>query len=305
MSNLIIVHRNNQDGSEQIIGKIINNETRAPFIWQTCRRKIYFYDEINFNQNERLESDEVFVGLDAEEFLIHVLCGLKSPLLGETEVFGQFKKWWHELEDSSFKHKFSTRIQAIYSAVKKIREESMCGLGSQSYGSLLRKKISENPQTADQSTQIDFIGAGQLVEEIQPWIQKKWKYRIWCRNPEKLKNKKWSEAAVQILNLNATSTVSKIVVVAAPLEHEALDLWLAPRTRDESVHIYDFRSNSLSYSPPSMVKSYFNLNDFTTEVAAHKNQIEEKIHEAGLRVAAWKQEETSRAQVRPFGWDDL
>src|SRR5438046_10434818 len=69
--------------------------------WQTCLRRILF---LNSNDNraaiEAAEGGkavpptvEVFRGQEAYRFLLEVICGLNSPIVGETAVMGQFKEF--------------------------------------------------------------------------------------------------------------------------------------------------------------------------------------------------------------------
>lgn len=309
MSDLIIVHQSYQDTG----GKYTENlsPVDSALVWQTCRRRLLFFDEFNFSNFKTSVNDEVYHDIEAEEFLIEVLCGLKSPLVGETEVFGQFKLWWQSLGDvnsdvnlnQNFKNKFEARIQQIYSVVKKIREESLCGLGSQSYGSLLRKKLSEMPTD---NLCIDFVGSGQLVEEMVPWVEKKWKYRIWCRNPDRIGSSDMALKADSVKKMSDTDEVSTLLVVAAPLTHDELNIWIKKRKQDtEALHVFDFRHDSMSYYGSDQFQQFLHLDHFTTEVQEKKMQIQTHIEEAKAKIHTWKNNEVKRAQVRPFGWDDL
>lgn len=305
MSDLIIIHRTYQPASELAKEEVHSLDSGEFLLWETCRRQIYFSDENFLKSSEPLEGEEVYFGLDAEEFLIEVLCGLKSPLVGETEVFGQFKNWWQSLAENDFKRKYSSRIQQIYSIVKKIREEALCGLGSQSYGSLLRKKITDiNSISSTDEVVIDFIGAGQLVEEMIPWVQKKWKYRIWCRDVKKAQATTYGIQAVDVLDLKDLKTLSPFVVVAAPLEHSDLNQWIEQRQK-QSVAVYDFRRDSMSFEPNPNINSYLHLDHFSNAVEGQKIEIQKNIDHAYNRIGSWKQEEQTRIQIRPFGWDDL
>src|SRR3989475_6294583 len=68
--------------------------------WQTCLRRILF---LNSNDNRAVieaaevgkavpPTVEVFRAQEAYRFLLEVICGLNSPIVGETAVMGQFKK---------------------------------------------------------------------------------------------------------------------------------------------------------------------------------------------------------------------
>ena len=311
MPQLMIVHRPSSASSPLASKPAVPDS----FIkWETCRRQIFFSEEpaakffaseqtVNSTVSKTLDwkldsDDEVFVGVAAEAFLIEVLCGLRSPLLGETEVFGQFKLWWQNLPSQEFKTKYSSRIQKIYSVVKKIREESLCGLGSQSYGSLLRRKMKD-------SDAVDFVGAGQLVEEMVPWIQKKSTFRIWCRDTKKVSKTQFGMLALEILSLNDSQQVANVVVVAAPMEHGVLTEWLQARGVNENTKIFDFRANSQSFIWNEKIKEHLHLDHFVTEVEGHREEILHQVAHARNTIDLWQQEAKCRAQVRPFGWDDL
>lgn len=298
MSDLIIVHHPYQGSVEK------NWPVDTGVVWQTCRRRLLFFDEHSFENYQLTGQEEVYRDIEAEEFLIEVLCGLKSPLVGETEVFGQFKIWWQNLENLSFKQKYEARIQLIYSVVKRIREESLCGLGSQSYGSLLRKKIGELASASGEVC-IDFVGAGQLVEEMVPWVEKKWKFRIWCRNPERIETSELAQKAVSVKSMSDTENVSNLLVVAAPLSHDELNFWIKNRSNGENLHVFDFRHDSMGYNGSDQFRQFLHLDHFTTEVEEQKQQIQFHIEEAKAKINNWKHTEMNRAQVRPFGWDDL
>src|SRR5258708_36513750 len=67
--------------------------------WQTCLRRILFLNRFeNSALIEAAENDsmfpgsmEIYRGRDAYGFLLEVICGLNSPLLGETQASEQIK----------------------------------------------------------------------------------------------------------------------------------------------------------------------------------------------------------------------
>ena len=58
-------------------------------VWETCLRKIIFAENLHDDKNQL----ELFEDEAAISFLIEVLCGLQSRVIGETEIFGQFKQF--------------------------------------------------------------------------------------------------------------------------------------------------------------------------------------------------------------------
>src|SRR4051794_17953925 len=61
----------------------------GPLVWATCLRSLAFGGTPE-------TGDEYYLQGEAYRFLLEVVCGLKSPIVGETEVFGQFKVFSQE-----------------------------------------------------------------------------------------------------------------------------------------------------------------------------------------------------------------
>ncbi len=270
--------------------------TSPILVWKTCRRQILFLSE-EFSAGENSPSGQIFSGADAEAFLAEVLCGLQSPLLGETEVFGQFKAWWKSLpEDLTWKRIHRQKIESLFSLVKSVREQVLCGSGSQSYGSLLRRYLPGDGQ------QVDLVGAGHLVQELIPWLQNKRSYRIWCRSPEKIS---FSHEAFAVVPMQASTELLPVVVIAAPLSHEELNQWLQERQFSKSHLLFDLRSNSTEFEPFLRPSKHFTLQDFSTLREETQSEQAELLNRSRVLIGRWSDEQKAKSQIRPYGWDDL
>src|SRR5207253_4304308 len=120
---------------------------------------------------------EVVRGQDAYRFLLEEICGLNSPIVGETAVMGQFKEFllnakFPKNSWGSFLRRLATNLMIDS---KRIRHEHLQGIGSQSYGSLVRQHVKGMPTVA-------VLGAGKLAREILPWLLGKTKVRVFYRN---------------------------------------------------------------------------------------------------------------------------
>ena len=117
--------------------------------WQTCLRRILFLNRFeNSGLIEAAERDllvsssvEVYRGREAFGFLLEVICGLNSPLLGETAVMGQFKEFCsHARFPNTPWGWFLRQLTAnVLVDTKRVRRDHLQGIGSQSYGSLVRQ----------------------------------------------------------------------------------------------------------------------------------------------------------------------
>jgi hypothetical protein len=106
-------------------------------------------------------------GADAYRFLLQLACGLESEIAGETEILGQVKQAWRDCESSGGEVARMLRpwMQRLLQDTKEIRSEYVVGLGSATYGSLVRRLLggsSHGPTL--------LLGAGQLAETVLPFL---------------------------------------------------------------------------------------------------------------------------------------
>lgn len=261
----------------------------------TCLRSIVI-SEHSHSIPESLSSYQVYKSEEAFEFLLQVICGLHSPLVGETEVLGQFKEFVksHRLH---FSPSFNTHIDQLLREAKKIRAQYLQNLGCTSYGSLIRKHIEGN------ETAMVFIGAGSLTSDILPWCKKrKGKIQIFTRNSDKHSDLIDKERDVHVLDYEQMTIVAKgaVLVVAAPVRSQ----WLEDNlVLDDFVQIFDLRGESeqdpLRADQTLGLKLLFShISDNKVKAAALKDDVLSAIHH-------WAEELKLLERPRPFGWEDL
>ena len=166
-------------------GTPLEGEESPPFLsqgilWSTCLRSLVFGfgDCLDPVQGEY----QVYQGQAAYQFCLEVACGLHSPIIGETEVFGQFKKL---IRNYPFKKSYTDQnlkgiLEGVCKDAKKVRQSHLLNMGSQSYGSLVRRLI--HPQE-----EVHILGSGHLAEKMLPWIKKVTsRIHVHCRNPTKV-----------------------------------------------------------------------------------------------------------------------
>lgn len=276
---------------------IYDDVSKDVLYFETCLRKIW----ISYNDLQSLFSQtpksNAFSKLDilkdetAYEFLLEVFCGLKSPLIGETEVFGQFKN--QVLKTLDPKTALSKVIHSLMADTKSIRSRHLKNLGSSSYGSLARKHL-----TGIKS--LDILGAGQFVQSLKPWIEKLDIHtNVYTRSPKKYAStfeaSKWSlKPTVEYTPLLATAP--KALLICAPMDMKSFDL---------SVYdlVIDFRdSTSLNQFEHRNLKV---LSEVFAEIEKDNLLAHEKKKEALQAIKKAGLSYMSTMNHRPFGWDDL
>jgi glutamyl-tRNA reductase len=302
MLELVLIHRpRNGIPLEADLLKKISGEVP---LWSTCLRQMMFVPGIYWPhiQNDVLESDEVYHGHEAYRFLLHVVCGLRSPLVGETEVQGQFKQFVAQIGQSygTFWGLYSHFFQGILSESKKIRSQHLINLGSQSYGSLLRRRLHEDER-------VTLLGSGQLVGDILPWLKKVSHIDIHARRPEMAQKFKetFPQLEVQAWGPRAVIAPHSLVVIAAPIDNASLIKYLLGR---DGVRLVDLRGED-SLSPEQLkeigITDYEDLNQFMKEMNLDQQKIAGKVSLAEQMIQSFSHAFYNKTWLRPGGWEDL
>lgn len=178
---------------------------------------------------------EIYQGEEAYFFLLSVATGLSSAIVGETDVFGQFKLAWKAFGDSgsassvSMKRELSSLMQKLFEDTKEIRALYLENLGGASYGSLVRRLLG-----ATQGDRVLLLGAGQIAQSVAPYI-KPFDLVVWNRSASDL-------ATIHGLD-NESKAWRRVthVVVGIPLDPDAdarrVELWKSEPRRGRIVHL--------------------------------------------------------------------
>lgn len=312
LSDLVLIHRMGPQSSADDRGSVSGEWT----LWRTCLRQIYLgfrpsREEIDFPVRQ---DDEVFYAADAYRFLIEVLCGLHSRVLGENEIVSQFKKRFFEEELSpEFSQSFRKIAQSLLSDMKQVRRKHPLNLGAHSYGSFCRKET-------EGEARVTLIGTGELSLSILPWLTKKSEVQIAYRSVKgrNLFSKKLEAGSTQPSNLffSALSTpnldLSGALVVAAPISARHVEAMIGRASRRPS-RLVDLRGEAEKdpILPLELEEGgdipIVDLQDFFREMEA-SNRAASAVRVAALKCAADLAEARLDAEsilIRTQGWEDL
>ena len=140
--------------------------------------------------------------------LLEVICGLGSPIVGETEVMHQFKLFVTGLPaEHAVIRDMSERLLAD---ARVVRARHLVGLGSRSYGSAVRRHVRDCSRVA-------LVGTGMLAQEILPFLPDRGEHWI-CgaarRVPHGMRPARFT---VSWIPRTSRLTGASAIVVAAPI----------------------------------------------------------------------------------------
>jgi glutamyl-tRNA reductase len=278
--------------------------------WQTCLRRIQFLNRVeNSALIEAAErnalvtgSVEVYRGRDAYEFLLEVICGLNSPLLGETAVMGQFREFSsHARFPNTSWGWFLRQLTAnVLVDAKRVRHEHLQGIGSQSYGSLVRQHAKGMPTVA-------VLGAGKLAREILPWLIGKTTARLFYRNWQHAKDLLKEYPEVQLNQYSADDAGWEQretgLVIAAPMKASEVESWVRTQSSTFSKCL-DLRGDAET-DPISLPIPVIKLSELFDALRTERQRLEGRVEAARAEIKQLVQRQSQQAQFRPFGWEDL
>jgi len=299
LSDLILLHRR-QGPSIAEPAPALAGES---LLWRTCLRQILIGPAAVLDDVELHPEDHVYRGDEAFRFCLEIVCGLHSPLVGETEVFGQFKnaiRAW--LEGDDFRSELRRFFQAVIEDAKKVRAAHLAGIGGQSYGSLLRKELSG-------VSEVHVIGAGHLAEEILPWIHKDGtQVHVHARRVEHAQRLREAHANLRVHALNGRAPLSAAgaIVIAAPVSSEWVTQWIHP-VNGRIDQIADLRGESVHdpLSEADLQGRVIHFRDLLEKISANRSFLESRRLAALEMISQISAHRARRIEYRPFGWDDV
>ncbi len=255
-------------------------------VWATCLRSLAFAPA---ELEARRADDEVYSDNSAYRFLLEVVCGLHSPVVGETEVFGQFKVFSQEWLKADPRK--APLVRQILSDAKAIRNQYLRDLGAQSYGSWVRKNL--------KAPRVHILGAGILVREILPYLVKEGREVVLhARDVKKI-----DFHAGEICEwLSKPLEEGAAVLVAAPVGAREIEPWLT-RT---PCQIFDLREDSnrdviCAPGPTELLT----LHGIFNEIEQTKGRLQPRLEEVRREIRERSEKAAHRSVLRPLGWDDI
>ncbi len=251
------------------------------FLFETCLRKIWIAPEGTIQGPGNLQ------GALAYRFLLEVICGMQSPIFGETEILGQFKNFLQTQKSDPQFGFFKSWSQQLLEDSKALRTEHLQGQGQHSYGSLLRKRLGTNEN-------LWIVGAGQLTEAMLPWLSEH-SVTLWVRSIEKAQ---LLFPQAQVLSLSELPPPDATIVIAAPLSEEDL-IKLVGQTENPWIDLRE-KTKACGVRPARIT-----LADLYKESSGRESTKEGLRLQLMAQIQEIAESRLDRAWFRPQGWEDV
>ncbi|MFI5177320.1 MAG: hypothetical protein ACHQO8_02085 [Vicinamibacterales bacterium] len=282
---------------------IVHREPGADLIpsgaptWRTCLREVTFFDDatgsdrgqIGVRPHSRLAEGEAY------RLVLEILCGLQSPMLGETQVMGQFKAFLASLDrDHAWLNKLGQRL---LTDAREVRTHYLQGLGSRSYGSAVRRHLTGSRRAV-------LIGTGKLAQEVLPFLTDDGRsVDHWGRREDAAT----STPAVTYRTLDQLDEVPvvaepAVLVVAAPVPSDVVRL--VARRYPSLQRVIDLRAE-FGDGPLDLPVPVVTLHNLFAQMNAANVFASRHVEAARADIARRSRLYEFRDELRPFGWDDL
>jgi glutamyl-tRNA reductase len=262
-------------------------------LWHTCLREVAFLTAGADRDEPDAANATVVTEGEAYALLLEIVCGLRSPVVGETEVQAQFKAFLASLD----RHRDAPLLrlgQRVLADAKVIRQRHLQGFGAHSYGPLVARHVPEGRR-------IILVGTGALAAEvarsitgrghtIDRWGRRAVDDRHVYHLLSEARDRPVESGDPAALIIAAPASQSDLLAVAACYSHlrEIIDL---RASHERSAFGHDARVTT--------------LDDLFVEARSVSTAPVSRLSAARRDISSLGQAYGRREELHPFGWDDL
>jgi glutamyl-tRNA reductase len=294
------------------------------FVLKTCQRTLIlgFGQTPFYHLNDQNDIRDMYNSDEAYIFLLETICGLKSEVLAEYEVVGQFKEAYNEYAQLPFKKNYIlTLLEKLLQDSKKIRTDHLTEIGQLSYAGIARKLIASKAQQSD----VLVVGSGNLSVDLIKLLKKKHRVFLSARNPERVDELVQQHSLLVIPWLEYSSyqkfdsIVNTIGANEILFEHSFFEKWPKIKTNHQIMCDDSSQTNArdsklfIDLGSPSVIKTHLSqsegvlrLEDIFQQSAKMNIEKMEKIRcakESIVRLC--KNRRRTFSISHPFGWEEL
>ncbi|MBC7540753.1 MAG: hypothetical protein H7281_18175 [Bacteriovorax sp.] len=281
------------------------------FVLKTCQRTLILgFGQLPFyHLEDQNDIRDMFNGDQAYIFLLETICGLKSEVLAEYEVVGQFKEAYQEYAKLPFRNTCTlTLLEKLFQDSKKIRTDHLTEIGQLSYAGIARKLVHSRTNEGD----VLVVGSGALSLDLIKLLKKKHRVFLTARNTERV-SELCLEHSLEMIPWLSYDTYKKFDSVVNTIGSDEILF------NENFFHEYSSHANAsdsklfIDLGSPSVIKTHLSesdgvlrLEDIFRQSAKMNIEKMEKIRCAkDSIVRLCENRRQSFSMSHPFGWEEL
>ncbi len=283
------------------------------FVLKTCQRTLVLgHGQLPFyHLEDQNDIRDMYNANQAYIFLLETICGLKSEVLAEYEVVGQFKEAYQNYTQLPFKkNHILTLIEKLFQDSKKIRTEHLTEIGQLTYAGIARKMIHSRLSDAE----VLVVGSGNLAEDLIKLLKKKHRVFVTARNNERVAALAM-EHSVEIVEWKDYSSYKKFPSIVNTIgtneilfNEEFFTDWsnFSRLNASDSKLFIDLGSPSVINTRLSEGQGVLRLEDIFRQSAKMNIEKMEKIKRAKEAIVLLCENRRQTFSLsHPFGWEEL
>lgn len=246
----------------------------------TCQRTMWigFFNTKGKTSLSDHPNIEHYQSAEAYQFLLEVICGLKSRVIGENEIRSQFKQAFIEYLQSKERIPELIRLmEKLFKDAKDIRSNYLTDIGKNSYTGISRRIFSN----ASEDKEVLILGSGQLATDLIAGLQKRFSLSLSARNSQKVSliADQWGTQSVDWLDFDSYKDYSKIVLaLSGPDNFLTDDNFFRHWSKNHTKKIFiDLTSPTLCQTNLSKENGFYTLENIFQEGAIKEEAKQKKI----------------------------
>ena len=224
------------------------------FVLRTCQRTLVLAFNIYPFHHQELPQNDLVTGQDAYLFLLETICGLKSKLIGENEIVGQFKEAYKIYASSTLKDtKLLLILEKLFKDAKDIRTQYLIGISQKTYASLTRRHLIQRAK----APHVIVVGSGAMAEDLINQFKKKALVSICARNTDRV-NELAKQHQLNVIPWENRHELSKEAFIANTIGHDSIifdETFFAEWDKNHSHRLF------VDLGSPSVIKTALTLDE--------------------------------------------
>jgi glutamyl-tRNA reductase len=284
-----------------------SNPSGEVFYLKTCQRQLIVGFNTTPHRYPICSSHQLFEGQKAYMFLLETICGLKSRMLGESEIVAQFKDAFTSYLAREDKNPYVIQVfEKLFKDAKEIRTKYLARIGQLSYAGLTKKFLLDESKDRE----VLIFGSGQLAYDLCKVLNRKFKITLCARNNEKVQS--LSETfGLQILawdkkdeGVNHPFIVNTIGAEKTVLfDKDFLNSWSQINATRRFIDLGSPSVLEVQKNQDTQIILLENLLSIAEKLSQEK---EEKVSQAALAIEEKTVHRFSSFNLNfPFGWEEL